>query len=387
MDTFFVSVERLHQPDLRGRPVVVGSDNPQSRGVVAAASYEARAFGVRSAMPLRQAWRLCPQAAFVAGHPDAYVQASREIRAICENAAPLVEMGSLDEAWLDLTGSERLYPSAGTAADLIENRVARELGLPVSFGWGENKLLAKVASARSKPHGMLRVYPGQGRAFLAPLPLRSLPGVGPKNAELLGRYGLRLVGEIERLGERFMRDALGEVGRVLFHRARGDDDSPVVPHSEAQTIGHEHTFENDTANRLILLSTLSRLGEKVAARLRRAQKRATRVLLKLRYSDFKTVTRTVVLPAPANDDQTLYQAAVRALDAALDRRVRVRLLGLTAKDLCSDAWTLDLFELEKRERIERLGRCLDRIRQNHGFWSIQRGRTWEGRENPAPPPV
>lgn len=384
MDTFFVSVERLHRPELRDRPVVVGSENPLGRGVVSAASYEARRFGVHSAMPLRQAYRLCPQAAFVGGHPERYVEASHAIRDICEDTAPLVEMGSLDEAYLDLTGTDRLYPSAGVAADALQRRIARELSLPVSFGWSENKLLSKVASDRSKPHGLLRVYPGCGRSFLGPLPLRALPGIGPKNGELLGRYGLRYIREIDALGERFMHESLGEPGRILYYRARGDDTSAVTPHREAQTIGHEHTYETDTGEREVLLSTLSYLSEKVASRLRKSSKRACRVVLKLRYADFKTLTRTAPLLMPACDDRSIYRAAVEALDSAFQRRVRVRLLGVTAKDLTEDAWTLDLFEGQRLEKLERLSHCLDHIRKHYGFRSVLRGLSWAGSAGPPP---
>jgi len=377
MDTFFVSVERLHRPELRGKPVVVGSDNPLGRGVVAAASYEARAFGVHSAMPLRQAWRLCPQAVFVAGNPDAYVEASRAIRSLCEEAAPLVEMGSLDEAYLDLTGTERLYRSAGAVADLLQKRIADQLGLPASFGWCENKLLAKVASARSKPHGLLRVYPGCGRIFLSPLPLRRLPGIGPKTAELLTRYGLQRIGDLERLGERHLQQALGEPGRVLYHRAHGEDDTPVVPWRPPQSISREHTYETDTAHRPTLLGTLSYLSERVAATLRREGKKARRVTLKLRYSDFKTITRTSLLLMPTDDDRAIYHAAAAALEAAYTRRVRARLIGVGVTDLTDEPWTLDLFEGGKVEQLERLARTLDGIRERYGFGAILRGKSWE----------
>jgi DNA polymerase-4 len=377
MDAFFVSVERLRDPSLRGKPVIVGSDNPLGRGVVAAASYEARDFGVRSAMPLRQAYRLCPRAVFVAGSPEAYTEASRAIRAICEETAPVVEMGSLDEAYLDLTGAERLYPSVGRVADGLQERLARELGLPASFGWGENKLLAKVASARSKPRGLLRVYPGQGRQFLAPLALRRLPGIGPKNAEKLLRYGLERIGDLERLGERRLYEVFGETGRILYHRARGEDDSPVLAHSPPKSIGREHTYETDTGHPPTLRNTLSLLSERVAAALRREGKRARRVTLKLRYADFKTVTRATTLLLPIDDDRAIYGAAAHALDAAYTRRVRARLIGVSVSDLSTEPPTLDLFESEREEKEQRLGRVIDAVRERYGFGSILRVRSWE----------
>ena len=379
MDTFFVSVERIRDPSLRGKPVIVGSDNPMGRGVVAAASYEARAFGVHSAMPLRQAYRLCPQAVFITGSPEAYVEASRAIRTVCEEAAPLVEMTSLDEGYLDLTGAERLYPSAGAVADMLQQRIARDLGLPASFGWGENKLLAKVACDSAKPHGLFHVYPGGGRAFLAPLPLRRLPGIGPKNAGFLGRYGLERIRDLELLGERRLAEALGEAGRILFHRVRGEDDTPVAPQRIAQSIGREHTYETDTTHRPTLLATLSLLAEHVGAALRREGKRARRVTLKLRYADFKTVTRATTLAAPTDDDRVIYHTAGAALEAAYLRRVRARLVGVAVSDLIQEPWTLDLFEGEKIERLKRLCQSIDRVRDRWGFDAILRGRSWETR--------
>lgn len=376
MDTFFVSVERLRDPALRGAPVVVGSDNPMARGVVAAASYEARAFGVHSGQALRQAYRLCPQARFVRPAPEAYAEASRCIREICVEVAPVVEMASVDEAYLDLSGTERLYGYVGRVADTLQRRIASQLGLPASFGWGENKLLAKVASGRSKPHGLVRVYPGRGGAFLAPLALRRLPGIGPKNAALLGRYGLERIGQLERLGERRLYEALGEVGRVIYQRSRGEDATPVLESRPAQSIGRERTFETDTGSRSLLLATLSLLSERIASALRRSDLRARRVTLKLRYGDFKTVTRTTTLAAGTDEDRALYRTAREALDRAWARRVRVRLIGIGVSDLTSHAWaTLDLFEGEGAERLERLGASLERIRERYGFRAVLRARS------------
>lgn len=377
MDTFFVSVERLHRPELRGKPVVVGAESPHCRGVVSAASYEARRYGIHSGMALRQAGRLCPQAVFVAGRGEAYSAASRDIRLLCEETAPLVEMGSMEEAYLDLTGTERLYPSAGAAADQLQARIHRELNLPVSFGWGENKLLAKVASGRSKPEGLLRVYPGRGRAFLAPLPLRRLPGIGPKNAALLSRYGLERIGQLEWLGEKRLREALGEIGGQLYRRSLGQDDSPVVPRPERKSISREHTFATDTANRDSLARCLSLLCEKLAADARRLNCFGRRLTLKLRYSDFTTLTRCETLAQPDREDRLLYHRAWALLEKAWTRRVRIRLLGVALSDLTADCWTLDLFTGADREKGERLAFAVDRLRERYGFPSILRGRSLE----------
>ncbi len=386
MDTFFISVERLRDPSLCGAPVVVGSDNPMARGVVASASYEARRFGIRSAMPLREAYYLCPQARFVNCTPGAYSEASRAIRSLCEEVAPVVEMASVDEAYLDLTGTDRLYGLAGCVADRLQQRIATELRLPVSFGWGENKLLAKVASAYSKPRGLFRVFPGQGRAFLAPLELRRLPGIGPKSAALLGRYGLKRIGDLDRIGERWLGETLGEGGRSLYHHARGEDSSPVVPWRAAQSVSREHTYDSDTPCRSEHLATLSFLSERVAAGLRREQKQARRVTLKLRYSDFQTLTRATTLPASTADDRVIYRTAVAALDALCQRPVPVRLLGVCASELESgDGWEqLDLFAAPRDERFEQVAHVIGRIRDRYGFSAILRARSWEAKSPPGP---
>ncbi|HNY27760.1 MAG TPA: DNA polymerase IV [Candidatus Sumerlaeota bacterium] len=387
MDTFFVSVERLFDPSLCGVPVVVGSDNPMGRGVVASASYEARRFGIRSAMPLREAYYLCPRARFVNCTPGAYSEASHAIRALCEEVAPVVEMASVDEAYLDLTGTDRLYGPAGCVADRLQQRIATELRLPVSFGWGENKLLAKVASAYSKPHGLFRVFPGQGRAFLAPLELRRLPGIGPKSAALLGRYGLKQIGDLDRIGERWLGETLGEAGRALYRRARGEDSSPVVPWRAAQSVSREHTYDTDTSRRSEHLATLSFLSERVAAGLRHEGKQARRLTLKLRYSDFQTLTRATTLVASTADDREIFRTAAAALDVLCQRSVPVRLLGVCAGELESGGgWEqLDLFAAPRDEQAGQMAQALDRIRERYGFGSILRARSWESKYTPSPP--
>lgn len=375
MDAFFVEVERRRDPSLVGRVVIVGGD-PDGRGVVAACSYEARRRGVHSAMPLRQAKRLCPGAVFLPGHHELYAEYSGRIRAVFESYSPLVEMASLDEAYIDLTGTERLHGPPAATVDRILHRLREQVGLPASAGLGGNKLVAKVASGLAKPSGLLVVPHGGEAGLFAPLPMRRLPGVGPKLEAHLSRYGVSTIGEIAALGEGVLRAIFGTGGSELYWRCLGRDDSPVVPSRLAASVGHEHTFERDTAHRPTLERTLSYLAERVARRLRRNRWCARHVTLKMRYSDFQTLTRRTTLVEPTDDDRTIYAAACRSLERAYTRRVRLRLLGITASGLVDAQWQLDLFDCERQAAREALARAIDRIKNRHGFDAILRGRSF-----------
>ena len=375
LDAFFVEVERRLDPSLVGRPVIVGG-NPQGRGVVASASYEARAFGVRSAMPAAQARRLCPQAVFVRGHFEAYEDYSRRVHEKCLSLTPQVEMASIDEAYLELTGTERLHGSPIGAADRLRAEIAGEIGLPATCGIGANRLMAKVASDLAKPAGRLCALPGAERVFLAPLPLRALPGIGPKRAERLGRYGLRTLGEVAALGESTLERLLGREGRWLWRRCMGWDDSPVRLRPRAKSVSREQTFATDLCDLGRLFEALSFLSEKVADGLRREEAAASGVTLKIRYADFKTVTRSTTLPTPTRDDRVIFAVARESLLAAYGRRVRLRLLGVCATGLSSEGWQLDLLEAQRTEALEKLYAGVDRIRRRYGFSSILRGESF-----------
>ena len=377
MDAFFVEVERRLDPSLVGKPVIVGGD-PDARGVVAACSYETRRFGVHSAMPLRQAKRLCPQALFIQGHFEAYGDYAHRIGILLESYSPLVEMASIDEAYVDLTGTERLHGPAAAAVDRILTRLRREIGLPASAGLAANKLVAKVASDLAKPSGLLVVPHGGERALFAPLPMGRLPGIGPKLEGHLSRYGISTLGEIVSLGEATLRAVFGAGGSELYWRCRGVDDSPVVVFSTAKSVGHEVTFERDTGHRLTIERTLSYLAERVARRMRRHHWRARTVTLKLRYSDFQTLTRRTTLDQPTDDDRVMYAAARRSLERAWTRRAWLRLLGISASGLTDAQWQLDLFEGENQTASEALLRAVDRIKSRYGFDAILRGRSFGG---------
>jgi DNA polymerase-4 len=389
MDAFFVSVERLLEPSLAGKPVIVGG-NPNGRGVVASASYEARAFGIHSAMPLAQARRLCPQALFIEGRYGAYCDYSEKLRTIFESYSPLVEMCSLDEAYIDLTGTERLHGEALRAAEALHKRVARETGLPCSLGLASNRLVAKVASDLAKPNGLLAVPAGAERAFLAPLALRRLPGIGPHTAERLQLYGLRTIGDIPLLGKHALEHLFGSYGSALYESALGADDSLVAPYAEQKSpaprrgasLGREHTFDEDTCDPAQILATLSYLSEKVAGELRELGARAKTITLKLRYSDFKTITRSLTLGDPTDDECELFRVGKMLFERSYTRRVRIRLIGIGASNLSSAGWPacagwqIDLLENARLVRRARLFASVDALRRRYGFRCILHGNSF-----------
>src|SRR3984893_1444253 len=310
MDAFFVSVEELFDPSLKGRPVGVGG-RPNERGVVSAASYAARKFGVHSAMPLRTAYKLCPQAIFVPGHPDRYREYSGQVYAVLQSFSPLVEMASIDEAYLDMTGTERLYGPPLRAAHLLHQRMKADTQLNSSNGIGIARLISKVSSARAKPNGVLWIVPGQEAKFLAPLDVREIPGVGKVTEQNLHGLGIHKVGDLTRFDEAFLEERFGKWGLALAGKARGEDaggwfDSEVGADSDAKSISHEHTYNHDTADPEQLESTLMRLSEMVGRRLRENSLNARTIQLTLRYKDFSTITRAHTLPSPTQLDTEIF---------------------------------------------------------------------------------
>lgn len=373
MDAFFVSVERVLNPDLCGKPVIVGGD-PKGRGVVSSASYEARAYGVRSAMPMSQAVRLCPKGIIVSGSHGKYSEFSRNVRAIFERFAPVVEMASLDEAYLDLTGTERLLGHAVTVGERIHNTIKNELNLPSSCGLGGSKLIGKIGSDVAKPNGFLWVMHGHEGDFLSPLPVNKLPGVGEKSFENLSRLGIKTVKDLKDFGSYRLETIFGENGGSLFKRACGVDETPVKPSREAKSVGREHTFETDTCSRDIINATLCYLSEKVGWGLRDIDEKAKTITLKLRYSDFQTVTRAKTLFTPTDSDKAILNAALELFEKAFKRRVRVRLLGVSASNFANET-QFDLFEKEDMLKNQRLYDAIDSIKNKHGFLSIHRANS------------
>jgi DNA polymerase-4 len=341
MDAFFVSVELLERPDLRGRPVVVGGTG--RRGVVAAASYEARRFGVRSAMSSARARRLCPEAVFLPARHDAYLEASRRVMDVLRSFTPLVEPISVDEAFMEVSGSRRLFGEPADVARAVRSRILGELSMTASVGIAATKSVAKLASEAAKPRagvagvepgpGVVVVPAGQERDFLAPLPVEALWGVGPVTAKKLHRIGIRTVGELAELDEDNIVAVLGAAhGRHLWELARGVDPRPVVAERDAKSIGHEETFAEDIDTAVELHRHLVRLSEAVARRVREHGGAAGTVMLKVTFSDFRTVTRSVTSAVPLTTGPAFVAALEPAL-ASLDVRFGVRLLGVHAQKL------------------------------------------------------
>jgi DNA polymerase-4 len=370
LDAFYASVEELDDPSLRGKPVIVGGAKGE-RGVVSAANYEARRYGVHSALPLRTAARLCPNGVFLPGRPERYRELSRQVMAIFASLTPLVEPISLDEAFLDVTASVPAFGDGETMARRIKQRVLDEVGLVVSVGVATNKLCAKVASDLRKPDALVVVPSGGEAEFLAPLPVGRLWGVGPQARAALSDYGVTTVGQLAAMSETTLRRRFGQHGADLAARARGIDPSPVLPEHAPKSIGHEHTFERDTVDRRQLDATLLDLAESVASRLRRHDLAAGAVQLKLRYEGFETLTRQAPLARQTRESEPLYAAAVALLGKTVVAGRGVRLIGLTAINL-SDRQQLTLFDGQPRS--ERLARSLDAVRERFGENAITRAR-------------
>ena len=368
LDAYYASVEVLDNPSLRGLPVIVGG-RPDDRGVVSAASYEARRFGVHSAMPLRTAARLCPQGVFLPGRFERYAEVSLQVMRIFDTFTPLVEPISLDEAFLDVTGAPA--GDGRTIGQAIKDRIQTDVGLVVSVGVATNKLVAKVASDLRKPDALVVVESGDEAAFLAPLPVSRLWGVGPRVRQALADYGVTTIGQLAAVPEATLRRRFGRQGVELGHRARGIDPSSVVPGHAPKSIGHEHTFNTDVTERTGLDGTLLWLSESVAARLRRHQMAAGGVQLKLRYEGFETLTRQATLPHPTTDAQVLLEVTHRLLDRTLQPGRAVRLIGITAISLV-DAQQLTLFG--DGQRVQRLAEATDAVREKFGDRAITRAR-------------
>ena len=393
MDAFFVSVEELFDPSLRGKAVVVGGQRHE-RGVVSAASYEARKFGVHSAMPLRTAAKLCPHATFVDGHPDRYRECSEKVYLVLSSFSPLVEMTSIDEAYLDMTGTQRLHGPPLRAAHNLHAKMKAETQLNCSIGIGISRLIAKVSSARAKPNGVLWIVPGQEAKFLAPLDVRDIPGVGKVTEQNLHGLGIRKVGDLARFDDSFLEQQFGKWGLALAGKARGEDaggwfDSEVGADVDAKSISHEHTYDQDTADLEQLESTLMRLSEMVGRRLRESGLHARTIQLKLRYEDFKTITRAHSLPAPTQLDTEIFEQVRALFRKNWCNGEKVRLLGVHVSSFEGTSDQRDLLEDARRQRWQQALSAADRLRDRFGESSVSLASGLKGgfrertHENPA----
>lgn len=374
LDAFFVSVEQARRPELKGLPVIVGGD-PNGRGVVATASYEARVFGVYSGMPLRTAKRLAAKAVFLRGDFAEYSRVSKRFHGMLDDYTPLVESGGLDEAYLDMTGCEAIAGPPQQAAATLRRRIRDELGLAASVGIGSSKLIAKMATEHAKPDGIFEVPEGGERAFLAPLQLREMPFLGASTEKRLRQIGVTTLGQLAALPVESLTAMLGSFGQALWLRSQGIDDSPLVCEWEQKSFSREGTFASDVAEPVHLRAVLRGFSESVGSQLRAAQRRARTVTLKLRYADFSTISRSITVPRPASSDDAIFEAVLGLLDAQLQRDNRpVRLVGVGASNLGDEAVQLPL-EASTEQRGERLSVAVDRVRRRYGARSLQTGRT------------
>jgi len=372
MDAFFVSVELLERPELRGKPVIVGGQKDQ-RGVVSAASYEARKYGVHSAMPLRTAGRLCPNAIFLDGHHEKYGQWSDRVASILVSFSPVVEMVSIDEAYLDLAGTERLHGPPLAAADKLLRTIRQSTELPCSAGLATTRLTAKVASDQAKPGGLVWVPPGGEARFLAPLPVRKIPGIGEVTERALGALGIETVEQLAAVPQEKLERIFGRWGEALYRKARGGDSYEFVIDAEPKSISHNHTFGEDTDDVNEMATTLSHLSQRACKRLREAGLAARTLTLTIRYAGFETHTRAKTLAEPTQLDADIYAVFQELFRKHRDTKRRVRLLGVSLSGFTHGNAQLQLLEAERREKLARLTKAADRLRDRFGFGKVQFG--------------
>lgn len=372
MDAFFVSVELLERPELRGKPVVVGG-RPDQRGVVSAASYEARKFGIQSAMPLRTAARLCPHAVFLDGHHAKYSEWSDRIASILAKFSPIVEMVSVDEAYLDLAGTERLHGPPFAAADKLLRTITKQTSLPCSGGLATTRLCAKVASEQAKPRGLVWVAPGQEARFLAPLPIRKIPGIGEVTERALRALGIETVEQLATHSQEKLEKIFGQWGTALYRKSRGGDSYEFLIDAEPKSISHNHTFGEDTADVAEMESTLSHLSQKACKRLREAGLSARTLTLTIRYAGFDTYTRSKSLPEPTQLDSDIFAVFLDLFRRHRDPKRKVRLLGAALANFTHGGQQMDLLDAHRREKLEKLTQAADKLRDKFGFSSVQFG--------------
>lgn len=373
MDAFYASVEQRDNPEFRGRPVIVGGNS--NRGVVCAASYEARKFGVRSAMPIVEAKRRCPHGIYVTPDISKYAEVSGQILQIFERFSPMIEMLALDEAFLDISGMEWIHSAIADLAMQIKEQVRNELKLVVSVGVAPNKFLAKLASDFKKPDGLVIIRPGEELDLLAPLPVNKLWGVGEATERILKSLQIDTIGKLRACDLSALERHLGTYAIDLYNMSWGRDDRPVVPDREAKSIGNEETFARDICDREEIKAELLALAERVGWRLRKAETVGKTITLKVRFSSFKTVTRGHTLSGPVFLDEVIYATALQLIDKIAIKE-GIRLLGITVSNLGQHGMQLNLFN-EDNEKQERVAKVMDQLKERFGKDIVKRGRLLE----------
>jgi len=371
LDSFFVSVERKFNPSLIGKAVIIGGS--ADRGVVASCSYEARKFGVHSAMPTRQALKLCPHAIVIHGTHGRYSEASREVTQIIHNMVPLYQKSSVDEFYIDLSGMERFHDPYQLACELRQ-KVIRETGLPISFGMASGKTIAKMATNQAKPNGQLWIRHGQEKAFLAPLNIGNIPGLGESICQKLYQYGIEKIGDLQRVNLKFLEAVFGKMGTYIYNKANGIDDSEIVPHSDRKSISTEHTFESDVKDMRTLENILVSMTEELAGKLRRENKVSSCLAIKIRYANFETHTQQQKIALTAAE-HILIPGVKNLLKSAWNQHRPIRLIGVRLSNLCTGSYQINLFE-DNEERIK-LYQAMDNINFRFGDKTVCRAAGME----------
>ncbi len=388
MDAFFAAIEQRDNPELRGKPVVVGADpkGGRGRGVVSTCSYEARSYGIHSAQPISQAYRLCPQAVYLPVRGERYEEVSRDVRQILSEFTPVIEPVSIDEAFLDVSGTVHLFGGKRALAEKLQARIEEQTGLTASLGVAPNKMVAKIASDMRKPRGLVIVEPDEVESFLRPLPVGKLWGVGEKTERALKALGIRTIGDLADADRDGLARRFGKYGPELWELAHGRDERPVETSEEVKSVGNEHTFEQDTADPELIASTLMRLCEKVAQRLREGGWRGRTVTTKVRLADFTTLSRARTLERHMDSVPEIFEVACANLERADVGGQKVRLVGVTVSGLQAGApRQTRLFDrardgTDRGDKWRRLGPAIDRIRERFGDDALRHGTSLQRRK-------
>jgi len=366
LDTFFVSCERLVNPKLMGLPLIIGGSS--DRGVVASCSYEARKFGVRSAMPIKYALRLCPQAAVIKGDMEYYSNKSHEVTSIIEEVTPIVEKASIDEFYLDLTGMDKFFGCYNWTTELAA-KIGKESGLPISFALSVNKTVSKIGTGEAKPLGKLEITATNVKPFLNPLPIQKIPMLGDVTFQLLSRIGIRNIQTLSQMPIEVLQQMIGKNGVEIWKKANGIDNNPVEPYTERKSISTEHTFDQDTIDIANIKSLITGMIEKLAYQLRSEEFLASTVVVKIRYNNFDTETKQIKIPY-TSFDHTLTKTALELFEKVYTRRMRLRLIGIRFTGLVRGTYQINMFE-DTTEMLS-LYQAIDKIKNRFGFDAVSR---------------